>query len=131
MLRWIKFIGFLLVGLAIFSLFPASVDYAERFIQKFEDKSWAGTAYYQLGNHCYRTLRYGKALEIYEKALRKYPRHPLSSLAMFRVAVCLEKLNRNREAIRAYKRFLKKNPHHYLAPQARNELKRLEELEGK
>ncbi len=128
MIRLFKFILFLIIVLAILSLLPTPLNWADTFIQKNFDKPWAATAYYQLGNHCYRVLKFQKALEIYERALRKFPKHRMAPLARFRRAVCLEKLKRYRQAIRAYEDFVDRYPDHYLKPQAENSLKKLKEI---
>ncbi len=129
MLRLVKILFFLAFVFFILSLFPSSINWAEDFLDRFSDKSWAGSGYYQLANHCYRTLRFARALELYEKALSKYPEHPMAPLAQFRKAVCLEKIKRYREAISAYREFIRKYPDHPLSVQAKNSLRKLEELQ--
>ncbi len=128
MIRLIKLIIFILIALGIYSLTPYSIDKAEKIIDKYSSKPWAATAYYQLGNHAYRVLQFNKALRIYKKALRKDSHNRFSPLAMFRIGVCYEKEKKYREAIDSYKRFVRKYPEHYLAPQAKNSIKKLKEL---
>ena len=116
--------------LIILSLIPASIDWGKGFLDKNSGKPWAASSYYHLGHHAFRTMRFSKALEVYEDALRKFPRHPSAPTVRFRVAVCYEKLKRYREAIRAYKRFVDKHPQHLLANRARGIVKKLEGVHG-
>ncbi len=128
MIRLFKLIIFLGVVLFIVSLIPSSIDWAEGVIDRYQDKPWAATAYYQLGNHAYRVLQFDRALEIYKKALRKDPEHVIAPIARFRIGVCYERQKKYREAIRAYEGFIRKDPRHYLVPQAKNKIKTLKEL---
>lgn len=60
---------------------------------------------YTLGSIAYFTFRYNMALDIYEKNISTWPDHPKNTDAEFRVAMCLEKLERYEEAVAAYDAF--------------------------
>ena len=72
---------------------------------------------------------YDKALEAYRKAIADQPHHEDVSVARFRIAICLQKLERHPEALRAYQAFLKQYPQHELAGRAGKFIQKYE-LEG-
>lgn len=128
MIRFIKLIIFILIGIIIYSLFPSSIGQIEKIIDKYSNKAWAATAYYKLGSYAYHLLKFDEALRIYKKALRKDPHNPSSPVAMFRIGVCYEKEEKYGEAIREYRKFIREYPNYPLNAQARNKIKKLKEI---
>ncbi len=134
-----KLFVFVLVALVIFMFTPQSIKIFQRYISSHEKSSWAVFTQYQLGNLCFWTLRYPRAVECYRILLDKYGgestrrgagEYPVAdpgklATAMFRTAICYERLKNYNEAIEAYNRFAETYPTHTDADHARSQSEKL------
>ena len=134
-----KLFVLVLVALVIFMFTPQAIRIFQQFISSHEKSSWAVFAQYQLGNLCFWTLSYSRAVECYRILLSKYGGEPTRrgaseypvadpgklATAMFRIAVSYERLKNYDAAIEVYDRFVQTYPKHTEADHARSQLEKL------
>jgi len=107
--------GFLVAGLLIASVFwgwdrGITRDGLVRFIDR-NPKLWkADTILFTLGSFHELFNRNERALDIYGRVVKAYPKSPLADDALFGVAACQERLKRWAEATEHYKAYLEKYP---------------------
>ena len=97
-----KLVVCVFLGLFLFGFQNAFAEESHPLISKEEFLSG------EFSKH-FKKLEFGKALDVLDEWLKKYPHDPL--VLRYR-ALTLDKLNRRREAIEVYKQILSKNPNH-------------------